>query len=176
MLRLGPARESVFGFRDAGEGPAVAFHTLDFIDTDANILGTITFGTPEADALLEEGWLESGSVAGVGSLQWAGGATRRAVIRVPIPAGAEGLLLKMTSSRSEQWVDVSLDGQALGSLRVTDEWRTGYVPVGDLEPYAVPDCVPHWAEGHYYPAFPPPSGRIFAIHVRSALEDPVGCT
>jgi hypothetical protein len=169
-----PGSRFVFEFRDAREGRAVAFHTLDFIDADANTLGTITFGTPEASALQEEGWLESGSVAGVGSLQWAGGTAQQAAIRVPIPVGAEGLLLKMTSSRGEQWVDVSLDGKAVGSLRVTDEWRTGYVPVGELEPYVVPDRVPQWTEGHYFPVFPPPSGRIFAIHVHSALEEPWG--
>ena len=97
-LRTAAPHEAVvvFEFSEAVSTPedprlrAVAFHDVRFIDANASALGTLAFGTPEAEALQGEGWYADENCPGVGVCQWAGGANRRAAMRLTIPAAAEG--------------------------------------------------------------------------------------
>ena len=98
-----------------------------------------------------------------------GAQEQTAVLYADIPTAAEGILLRMSASVGETWVDVSLDGNALGSARVTGEWRAAYLPLGESEPLSPSSTIPQWQAGHYYPAFPKATGRIYAIRVNTEL-------
>ena len=157
---------------DADEaGQAVAFHALHFIDDQANTLETLSFGTLEANALQAGGWSDNQVDPVEGTIQWAGPEEEAALSGLELPADAEGILLRMATSDGEAWVDLTLDGALLGRVRVTDEWRTGYLPVAEAPQFVPSNQFPQWPAGRYFPTFPEQRGRIYAIHVRTELED-----
>jgi ligand-binding sensor domain-containing protein len=160
---------------------AVAFHSITFLDADAKSLGELVFGTPEANALQEEGWYgnevwpDDEWPYNIGSFQWAGGPSKRASMRLPIPGGTEGLLLHITSIVDGMWMDVKVDGQLAVTLRVdgywyegSQWWHSGYVPLGEAVPAPIPAGEPEWVGGRYFPRFPP-TDRIYALRVRHDL-------
>ena len=164
--------EVVFEFSAVdASGRAVAFHSIDLIDAEANTLGTLELGTPETDARQGEGWLETGTSPQVGAFRWAGGPDRRATLRLDLPDGTEGLLLHVNSVQNGLWMTVTVGGEPAAVLRTDDYWHLGYVPLGEATPALAPDAEPEWVEGRYFPTFPPPPGRVYAIRVRTALED-----
>jgi len=170
-----PGSEVVFEFSAVdARGRAVAFHSIDLIDAEANTLGTLELGTPETDARQGEGWLETDTSPQVGAFQWAGGPDGRATLRLDLPDGTEGLLLHVNSVQNGLWMTVTVGSEPAAMLRTDDYWHLGYVPLGEATPALTPDAEPEWLEGHYFPAFPPPPGRIYAIRVRTALEDWLG--
>lgn len=109
---------------------AVAFHSITYIDSVAHSLGEVILGTSQANALQGEGWFSNDNWPGVGSFQWTGGSTKRAVITLSIPQGTEGLLLKINSIEDTLWMTVKVDGQTAATLRVDAYWHSGYVPIG----------------------------------------------
>ena len=152
---------------------AVVFHSINFLTADGDSLGVLLFGTPEANALQGEGWFGNEEWPDVGSFQWAGGSSKKARIRIPIPEGTEGLLLNITSIVDGLWMNVTIDGQLAAILRVDAYWYWGdrywhssYVPVGETPPAPVSTAEPEWIEGRYFPHFSPPPNRIYAIWVR----------
>lgn len=109
----------VFEFSEVDSGgKAVAFHSITFLDTDDHSFGEVAFGTPEAYDLLGDGWLETEESPEIGTIQWAGGASKRASMHLAIPDGTEGLLLKITSVVDGLWMDVKMDGRLASTLRV----------------------------------------------------------
>ena len=103
---------------DAGDR-AVAFHSIEFIDAEARAIGTLIFGTQEANELQGDGWFENDNASDIGSFQWAGGDSQRADMRLPIPQGTKGLLLRMKSIAPELWMDVRVDGELASGLAMT---------------------------------------------------------
>jgi hypothetical protein len=150
---------------------AVAFHSFELIDAEAHTIQAITFGTSKANALQGIGWSENQTHPTEGEIQWANGESNVATLNLDVPSNVDGILLRMATAGDEIWMDVTLDGVRLGSLRVTNTWRTGYLPVGEAQPFAVSNQFPQWQADHYFPVFPVQSGRIYAIHVRTELED-----
>ena len=149
---------------------AVAFHSIAFLDAEARAMGELVLGTPQANALQGEGWWGNEQQPGVGPFQWAGSAARHAVLRLPIPLGCGGLLLHINSIADGMWMTVRLDGAAVARLPVDAYWHDGYVPVGATAFSTAPGTPPQWTAGRYFPAFSS-SGRLYSIHVRSALEN-----
>lgn len=161
-----------FEFTNAdSKNRAVAFHSLDLIDAKAHSIQTITFGTPHANSLQVSGWSENQADPAEGQIQWANGDSRVAMLALDVPPSTEGILVRMATAGDETGVDVALDGVKLGSLHVTREWRTGYVPVGQAKPVAAANRSLQWQADRYFPAFPSQSGRIYAIHVRTEFGD-----
>lgn len=155
---------------------AVAFHSINFLDADANSIGLLVFGTPEANALQEESWFENEEWPGIGSFQWAGGLSKRASMRLQIPQDTEGLLLNITSAVDGMWMNVTVDGELAATLRVdaywpwgSQYWHSGYVPVEQIASVPAPAEEPEWIEGRYFPRFPPPSDTMYAIPVTHDL-------
>ena len=149
---------------------AVAFHSITFIDSIAQPISEIVFGTAEANALQGEGWFENEVSVDVGSFQWAGGATKQASMQLSIPQGTEGLLLKITSVKDSLWMDVKIHGELAATLRVDAYWHSGYVPIGEPAPEPTPTAEPEWIVGRYFPHFPP-TDRVYAIRVRTTLDE-----
>jgi len=148
---------------------AVAFHSISFLDAAANSIGELLFGTPEANKLQEEGWYGNEERPGIGSFQWAGGTPKKAAMQLLMPEETEGLLLNITSITDGIWMNVTVDGKPVATLRVDAYWHSAYVPVADT-PIIPRVGEPEWVEGHCFPTFPS-TERIYAIHVRSGLED-----
>ena len=149
---------------------AVAFHAIHFIDAAANTLDTLTFGTPQSNAQQGAGWYGNEHWPDVGSFQWAGGPDQRASLTLTLPAHSEGLLLHINAAVDGLWMDVRVDGELAASLRADACWHLGYVPVTPMAPVVPPTAQPVWATGRYFPQLPP-TERVYAIRVRSALED-----
>jgi len=156
---------------------AVAFHSVNFLEADGDSIGTLLFGTPEANALQGEGWFGNEEWPDIGSFQWAGGSSKRASMQLPIPEGTEGLLFNITSIVDGLWMNVTVDGQLAATLRVDaywywgdQYWHSGYVPVGETPPAPTPGVEPEWVERRYFPQFPPPPDHIYAIWVRHELS------
>jgi len=117
---------------------AVAFHSISYLDGDRNTIRELLFGTPEANALQEEGWYGNEEWPGVGPFQWAGGSSKRASMRLPIPEGTERLLLKINSIVEGMWMDVMVDGELVERLGLCVGWHLGYVPIGEAPQTATP--------------------------------------
>lgn len=156
---------------------AVAFHSVNFLEADGDSIGSLLFGTPDANALQGEGWFGNEEWPDIGSFQWAGGSSKRASMQLPIPEGTEGLLLNITSIVDGLWMNVTVDGRLAATLRVDaywywgdQYWHSGYVPVEETPPAATPTVEPEWVEGRYFPQFPPPPDQIYAIWVRHELS------
>jgi hypothetical protein len=149
---------------------AVAFHAIQPIDRLANTLDTLTFGTSQANAQQGDGWYGNEHWPDVGPFQWGGGTVKRATVRLTLPAGTEGLLLHINAVVDGLWMDVRVDGQQAASLLVDAYWHLGYVPVTAMAPVVPPTAEPVWTAGRYFPQFPPTT-RVYAIRVRSVLED-----
>jgi hypothetical protein len=148
---------------------AVAFHSIDFIDAHAEAISTLTFGTPEANALQGEGWFENETDPQLGPFQWAGGPAKRATMQLAVPQGAEGLLLDITGIQDGIWMTVTVGADPPATLRVDAFqypsyrfWREGYVPLG--EPLQIPATgrQPQWTEGRAFPHFPS-TDRVYNI-------------
>lgn len=154
---------------------AVAFHSIDFIDARAETISTLTFGTPEANALQGEGWFENETDPQVGPFQWAGGPAKQATMQLAIPQGTEGLLLDINSIVDGMWMDVTVDGQLAANLRADAYWHSGYVPIGVAIPEPAPDEEPQWTEGRYFPHFPA-TDRVYAFCVRTTFAEDYGGT
>ncbi len=166
-----PTSTVLFEFSETDSvGRGVAFHSLEFLDGNAHTIQTITFGTPEARAQQQDGWLEGESNAQIGTFQWAGGSLKRASLRLAIPEEAQAFLLHTMSRQDGVWMNVSVDGRKLTTVRVGTLWRKGYVPLGPPAPIAVPNMDPQWTEGRFFPRFPS-THKLYVIRVRSALED-----
>ncbi len=149
---------------------AVAFHSIQFINAAADVLGTLTFGTAEANALQGQGWYGNETDPGVGAFQWAGGAERRASLQLSLPAGTEGLLLHLSSIADGMSMPVWVDGVLQIAPRVDAGWRQAYVPVGPPPSTPASAPAPQWTQGRYFPQFSL-GQRLYAIRVRSVLED-----
>ncbi len=149
---------------------AVAFHSIQFIDAQAEVLGTLTFGTPEANRSQGDGWYGNEDWPGIGPFQWAGGPSKRASLAVTMPPGTKGMLLHINSIADGLWMEVTVDGATGASVRVDTYWHLGYVPVRPLVPVPPSAQAPEWTTGRYFPRFPV-AARLYAIRVRSALED-----
>ncbi len=163
---------------------AVAFHAVEYIDAGARTLGELTFGTPEANAAQGQGWFanevwpDATGAEPVGPFQWAGGAQRRATVRLSVPGNTEGLLFDLTSVVDGMWMDVSVDGQLAASVLVdafyhwgAQDWHQAYVPLAAATPEAEDPGQPLWTEGRYFPTFPA-TDRVYAIRVNHQLYDP----
>ncbi|MFX1255339.1 MAG: hypothetical protein ACFFCZ_27300 [Promethearchaeota archaeon] len=149
---------------------AVAFHSINFLDADANTLDVLIFGTPEAVAHQGEGWFDPENWPDVGEFQWAGTLSKSASVELDIPSGTEGLLLNITSILNDIWMDVRVDNQLVASLRVDSYWHSGYVPIGAPTFIPAPPEGPVWPENSYFPYFPS-TDRLYAIRVRHELLD-----
>jgi hypothetical protein len=153
---------------------AVAFHSIDFIDAYAETISTLTFGTPEANALQGEGWFENETDPPVGSFQWAGGPAKRATLQLAIPQGTEGLLLNITSIQNGMWMTVTVGALPAAVLQVDGYfysgqqryWHAGYVPLGEAVPAPTSTAQPQWIGGRAFPHFPPTDQvyNILAYH------------
>jgi len=149
---------------------AVAFHSIQYINAAADVLGTLTFGTAEANALQGSGWYGNETDPNVGPFQWAGSAEKRASVRLPLPPGVEGLLLHITSIVDGLSMQVWVDGALQIAPRVEARWHQAYVPVGPPPAAEAPASAPKWIDGRYFPHLSAGT-RLYAIHIRSGLED-----
>jgi hypothetical protein len=166
-------QEALVGFElseVASSGKAVGFHSITFIDRDGHSTGELTFGTPEVDDLLEDGWLETEESPGIGTIRWAGGPSGIATMRLAIPERTEGLLLNVTSIVDGIWMNVTVDGELAATLLVDAYWHSGYAPIAEAVPESMPDVQPEWIEGRYFPRFPP-TERLYALPVRTTLAE-----
>ena len=91
-------------------------------------MGEFTLGTAEANALQGGGWYSNEADQDVGSIQWAGGPDKRATMRITIPAGTEGLLLKIIAAEDSLWMTVIIEEDTAAVLLVDAYWHSGYVP------------------------------------------------
>lgn len=151
-------------------GRAVAFHSIEFIDAQAHTIQIITFGGQPAVTPPGSGWLENGRTPEVGTFQWTGGTEKEASLDLQIPAGTQGLLLQTMTDQAEVWMDVSVDGKKLATVRVSNQWAKGYVPLVEPTPLANSNLEPQWTDGHFFPRFPS-TQRLYVIRLRSALEN-----
>lgn len=149
---------------------AVAFHAITFIDSIAKSMGEFTLGTAEANALQGGGWYSNEADQDVGSIQWAGGPDKRATMRITIPAGTEGLLLKIIAAEDSLWMTVIIEEDTAAVLLVDAYWHSGYVPIGDAVAEIQPDDEPIWFEGRYFPHFPS-TDWIYVIRVPLPISD-----
>jgi len=149
---------------------AVAFHSITFVDATAQALGTVTLGTPEANAQQGEGWFGNETQSGLGPFQWAGGPAKRATIRLTPPPRTAGILLHLQSIRDGQWMQVRLRGVLVVALPVEGRWHQGYIPLTGPLPAPAPQSGPQWTAGSYFPSFSA-SSPLYAIHVNTALAD-----
>jgi len=161
---------------------AVAFHSVEYIDANARKLGGLTFGTPQANVLQGEGWYDNETWPDVGAYQWAGGAAKRASIRLSAPPGTEGLLLHVTSVQNAMWMTATVDGRVAATLRVDGflpsgerYWHDGYVPVSAPIPEPGGSDAPQWTEGRYFPHFPATDG-VYALRVRTTFAEDYAAT
>lgn len=143
---------------------AVAFHALTFIDSIGHSLGEIVFGTPQTNALQGDGWFLNDFQPNIGTIQWAGDASKQATMAITIPSGTEGLLLKIISVKDSLWMNVKIDGQSNAILLVDAYWHDGYVPIGEPVPESRPNTDPEWNEDRYFPDLPP-TDRIYVFRV-----------
>lgn len=148
---------------------AVAFHTVTFINPIAKPLGQITFGTTGANTLQGDGWFGNETSQKVGSIQWAGGPDKQAVMQLSIPDSTEGLLLKIYGIEDNLRMTVIIDGDTASVLLVDAYWHSGYVPVGEAVPEPVPETEPLWSEDQYFPTFPS-TDRIYVFPVPTDLD------
>jgi hypothetical protein len=159
----------VFTFDQAdGDQHSVAFFTGTFIDLQANSLGSFRENIFSAN---ESGWLERGTISGGGEFRWAGGENKTATLTLQIPAGTEGLFLNVRSAINGLQMTVKVGVDDPVTLSVDLHLQTVYVPIGNPTHEPAPDAGPVWSEGHYFPEFPPPSGRIYSFKIDTALED-----
>jgi hypothetical protein len=149
---------------------AVAFHSLNFLDADANSTGELLFGTPEANTLQEEGWFDNEEWPGVGTFQWAGGSSKKASMQLSIPEGTEGLLLNITSIVDSMRMNVTIGEELVAKLQVYEYWHPEYVPVEEVAHDPTPEEEPEWVEGRYFPEFPT-TDQVYVIRVPTDLED-----
>ena len=149
---------------------AVAFHSVTYIDSIGHSLGKLEFGTPEANILQGGGWFSNDSSAEIGSFQWAGGSAKRAAMRLTIPSGTEGLLLKIYSIEDSLWMTVSVDGDTSAIILVDAYWHSGYVPIGKAVHEIQPCDKPVWYEGRYFPHFPS-TDWIYVFRVPLPISD-----
>jgi hypothetical protein len=164
-----PVTSVVFTFNQAdADQHSVAFAAGTFIDLQASSLGTFQNNIFSAK---ESGWLERDTLSGGGEFRWAGGQNKMATLPLQIPTGTEGLFLNVLGAISGLQMTVKVGVDDPVTLSVTSDWQTVYVPVGNPTHEPAPDAGPVWSEGHYFPEFPPPSGRIYSFKIDTALED-----
>jgi len=148
---------------------AVAFQSIRFIDSQGEIIAGLDFGTPEANNLQIEGWYENESWPEIGMYQWTGIDELQASMLLPIPAGTEGLLLRIYSAKDNLWMNVHIDGEKAVNLRVDAYWHSGYVPISEPLPEIKPSTEPQWIEDQYFPHFPS-TDRIYVFPVPTELD------
>ena len=148
---------------------AVAFFTLSFVDANADPLSTLAFGTPAANALQGEGWWGNETHPSEGPFQWAGGAERRATLRVQPPPGAVGLLLRLRAVDEQMWMQVRRDGNLVMALPVATRPHQAYVPLSAPIAAPTPAAEPQWTAGRYFPSFPA-AQRVYAFPLDTALK------
>ena len=85
---------------------AVAFRSIQFIDSVGRVISEIRMGTEEANALQGEGWFDNEYQEGSGAYQWAGGPAKLASIDLDVPEGTEGLLLLISSIEEGLYMEV----------------------------------------------------------------------
>ncbi|MFH0756324.1 MAG: T9SS type A sorting domain-containing protein [Bacteroidota bacterium] len=149
---------------------AVAFHSITFIDSIGHPIGEIIFGTAEANDLQDEGWFKNEVSTDGEAFQWAGGTSKQAKIQLTVPAGTEGLILKIISVKDSLWMNVRIDEEPATTLRADANWHQGYVPVGENVPEPKPDTEPEWIEGRYFPHFPE-TDRIYAFQLPNTFSE-----
>jgi PKD repeat protein len=142
---------------------------LTFLDADGKDLQTLTFGTPEANAVEGQGWYGNEN-SEIGSFQWAGKEAKRAELLLTFPEEAEAVMLSLSSLRSGIEMKVSVDGVNTASIRPGAFWHKEYIPLRE----AVPDYTelkePAWIEGQSFPTFPS-TDRVYVLFVPNALKD-----
>ena len=149
---------------------AVAFHSIVCIDSLGHPLREILLGTATSDSLLREGWFAHENTSEVGTFQWAGGATKRAVVDLQIPDNTEGLIIKLKAVEDTLRVTVKTDGAVATTLWVDTPWHSGYVPIGPARPEVLPAAGPQWIPGRFFPHFPS-TDRIYAIPISTPTTD-----
>jgi hypothetical protein len=149
---------------------AVAFHTVHFVDANAYSLGVLTLGTAEANVLQGEGWWNNETCPGVGPIQWAGGANKRATIRLSPPTWTVGLLLHLRSIQDDLPMQVRVNGALVAAVCVDTRWHQAYVPLTGPLSAPTPGAEPQWTAGRYFPSFPAAS-LLYSIRVDTELKD-----
>jgi hypothetical protein len=150
---------------------AVAFQTIELIDSTATVLKTLSFADQSISSSLGDGWQNIDSTSSGQNFRWAGGENLMAEITLQIPDDVEGLILNVSSATDHQVIHVNINGELATKLQVDDQWGRKYVPVGNPQSFEKPATDLIWREGRYFPEFPQPADTIYVIHVRSALED-----
>jgi PKD repeat protein len=169
-------RQVVFSFNDVvtpgGDQRrlAVAFHSLDYLDKNGVSLGQILFGTPNSNAVQGDGWYGNEVWPGVGSFQWAGGTSKRAVLSLMIPENTEALLFHVNSIGDNIEMNVTVDEVQVASLRPGAYWHLEYIPLKDDMPRFTDLEEPKWVQGQSFPNFPQ-TDRIYVLEVPNAMKD-----
>jgi len=117
---------------------AVAFHSIRYLDADGNTIEELIFGTSEANTLQEEGWFGNEEWSDVGPVQWTGGPSKKASMRLRIPEDTVRLQLKVNPIVEGMWMDVTVDGELVERLGLCVGWHLGYVPIGEAPQTATP--------------------------------------
>jgi GxGYxYP putative glycoside hydrolase C-terminal domain/FlgD Ig-like domain/GxGYxYP_N second domain len=149
---------------------AVAFHSITYIDSLAQPLEEVIFGTADINTVQGDGWYENETSVQQGLFQWAGGEALRATVKLTVPSQTKGLLLKIAAVKDSIMMNVLIDQTVADTLRVDSYWHSGFVTVGYPYQEPVPGEQPVWTEGRYFPKFQS-TDRIFVFPALTSIAD-----